>query len=379
MKPSAGIAAHDALGTTSVAGATPGAAAAAASHGAPLEDGEWLRDAWYVACTSDELRDRPIARTVLGIPIALFRERGGRAAALLDRCPHRNAPLSIGAMRGDRLECAYHGWQFDAQGICRLVPGLCAEHEGKARRVASYRVVEQDGFVWLFGAPNTEPAAPPYSMTETSGPGYTNVRRAVSVNGGLFETLENTLDVTHTAYVHRGLIRGGRAPIEITAIVSRTASSVEAEYVGEPSPPGLAVRILAPAGGIVRHIDRFILPCIAQVDYWLGDANHFRVTSFCTPVDRENTTIFATISLRLRIPAQLVLPLLSPVAWRIFHQDARILKLQTETMRRFGEESFVSTEIDVLGSEIKWLLKHGARPAESQESGPARREVRLSI
>ena len=117
---------------------------------------------------------------------------------------------------------------------------------------------------------------------------------------GLFETLENTLDVTHTAYVHRGLIRGGRAPIEITAIVSRTASGVEAEYVGETNPPGLAVRILAPAGGIVRHIDRFLLPCIAQVDYWLGEANHFRVTSFCTPVDRENTTIFATISLRLR-------------------------------------------------------------------------------
>lgn len=379
MKESAGIAAQDAFGGASAAGAPPSAAGTAPSRATSLADGEWLRDAWYVACTSDELRDRPIARTVLGIPIALFRERGGRAAALLDRCPHRNAPLSIGAVCGDRVECAYHGWQFDAQGICRLVPGLCGEHEGKARRVASFAVVEQDGFVWLFGAPNTEPSEPPYRMTETSGPGYTNVHRTVSVNGGLFATLENTLDVTHTAYVHRGLIRGGRAPVEITAIVSRTAGGVEAEYVGEPSPPGIAVRILAPAGGIVRHIDRFILPCIAQVDYWLGDANHFRVTSFCTPVDGENTTIFATISLRLRIPARLVLPLLSPIAWRIFHQDARILKLQTETMRRFGEESFVSTEIDVLGSEIRRLLKHGARLSEHEERGPARREVRLSV
>jgi vanillate O-demethylase oxygenase-like protein len=139
------------------------------------------------------------------------------------------------------------------------------------------------------------------------------------------------------------------------------------------------VRILAPAGGTVRHIDRFLLPCIAQVDYWLGDANHFRVTSFCTPVDSENTTIYATISLRLRIPARAVLPLLSPIAWRIFHQDARILKAQTETMRRFGEKSFVSTEIDILGNEIKRFLKHGARPPESEERGAARREVRLSI
>lgn len=378
MKDSTEVAAQNASATHG-GGATPRAADAAPSDGGSLAHGDWLRDTWYVACTSDELRDRPIARTVLGVPFALYRERGGRPVALLDRCPHRNAPLSIGAVRGDRIECAYHGWQFDAQGICRLVPGLCGEHEGKARRVAAYPVIEQDGFVWVFGAPDTEPSAPPYSMAETSGPGYTNVHRTVSVNGGLFETIENALDVTHTAYVHRGLIRGGRAPIEITAIVSRTANGVEAEYVGEPSPPGIAVRILAPAGGIVRHIDRFILPCIAQVDYWLGDANHFRVTSFCTPVDRENTTIFATISVRLRIPARIVLPLLSPIAWRIFHQDARILKLQTETMRRFGEESFVSTEIDILGSEIKRLLKYGARAAGSEERGAERREVRLSI
>jgi phenylpropionate dioxygenase-like ring-hydroxylating dioxygenase large terminal subunit len=379
VKESTGFAAQDVRTAALAAGVARGGADALASHSASLAEGEWLRDAWYVACTSDELRERPIARTVLGIPITLFRERGGRAVALLDRCPHRNAPLSIGAVRGDRLECAYHGWQFDAQGICRLVPGLCGEHEGKARRVATYAVVEQDGFVWVFGAPNAEPAAPPYRMTDTSGPGYTNVHRTVSVNGGLFETIENALDVTHTAYVHRGLIRGGRAPIEITAVVSRTSSGVEAEYIGEPSPPGLAVRILAPAGGVVRHIDRFLLPCIAQVDYWLGDANHFRVTSFCTPVDRENTTIFATISLRLRIPARIVLPLLSPIAWRIFHQDARILKLQTETMRRFGGESFVSTDIDVLGTEIKRLLKYGAHSPESEERGASRREVRLSI
>ena len=43
--------------------------------------------AWYVACESRELTDEPIGRTVLGLPIALFRDKRGTAAAFLDRCP----------------------------------------------------------------------------------------------------------------------------------------------------------------------------------------------------------------------------------------------------------------------------------------------------
>lgn len=80
---------------------------------------------WYVACLSRELRRRrPIARTVLGFPLALFRGADGRPAAVLDRCAHRNLPLSLGECRDGLLQCRYHGWRFDADGVCRLVPGL---------------------------------------------------------------------------------------------------------------------------------------------------------------------------------------------------------------------------------------------------------------
>src|SRR5262245_19283114 len=78
-----------------------------------------LANYWYFACQSRELGKRPLARTVLGVPLVIFRGEGGKPAALLDRCPHRNAPLSIGrVIGGGRLECAYHGWQFDGAGAC---------------------------------------------------------------------------------------------------------------------------------------------------------------------------------------------------------------------------------------------------------------------
>src|SRR5262245_31784146 len=84
-----------------------------------------LPDQWFVACQSDELSGAPISRSILGVPLVLFREQGGRAAALLDRCPHRNVPLSLGRVAEGQLECAYHGWRFDGTGACRAIPGLC--------------------------------------------------------------------------------------------------------------------------------------------------------------------------------------------------------------------------------------------------------------
>ena len=58
-----------------------------------------LPGAWYVACFSRHLRARPVARTVGGTPLALFRDGLGRPRAVLDRCPHRNVPLSYGTVR----------------------------------------------------------------------------------------------------------------------------------------------------------------------------------------------------------------------------------------------------------------------------------------
>src|SRR3954471_23925492 len=122
---------------------------------------------WYVACQSADLRDRPLARSVLGVPLVLFRGEGGKAAALLDRCPHRNVPLSLGrVVAGGRLECAYHGWQFEGGGRCTHIPGLLVEQgrEGRERRAPSAAVREQDGFIWVYPELDTEPEGEPFAL-----------------------------------------------------------------------------------------------------------------------------------------------------------------------------------------------------------------------
>ena len=326
---------------------------------------------WFVACTAAALGERPVAATVQGVPLALFRGPDGSPGALEDRCPHRNAPLSAGRVRGGELECGYHGWRFTPGGSCVAVPGLHGPPTARATHATAVPCVEQDGLVWVAPA-DPPPPAPPRRLPHLGAPRYTTVRNELTVRASLYRAVENVLDVPHTAYLHGGLFRRPGAAHEIEIVVRRWRDRCEAEYLGEPRPPGLAGRLLAPRGGVVVHFDRFLLPCIAEVEYRLGERSHLVATTAATPLDDARTRLFSAVSFRLPVPGAAVAPLLAPVARRILRQDAWMLALQTDTVARFGGERFASTEADVLGPQIVRLL----RQAEQGAGAPARQDER---
>jgi phenylpropionate dioxygenase-like ring-hydroxylating dioxygenase large terminal subunit len=335
-----------------------------------------LPDQWFIACPSRDLAGTPLACTIQDVPLVLFRDGAGRAAAFLDRCPHRNVPLSAGRVADGLLECGYHGWRFDADGACRLVPALADEADRKARRATTHAVREQDGFVWVYSTPDAAPMREPYRFPAVDGR-YATIRRDVLLPGPLRHALENALDVPHTAFLHGGLFRtvGRRNDVEV--IVRRTGDGVEAEYVGEPRPSGIVGRLLAPGGGVVEHFDRFLMPSIAQVEYRLGEGSHLLNTSAMTPISAFETRVWAVIQLRLPIPAGLVAPLVTPLAMRILRQDAAILARQSDAIRRFDGERFTSTEIDVVGPHIWKLLAAAAAGGDAPGSFEHRVTMRV--
>lgn len=81
---------------------------------------------WYPVTPVKDLRPNyPIAVTVLGVTIVIWKPRNSEYyQAFLDQCPHRLAPLSEGRVdeHSGYLMCSYHGWQFDAQGVCQAIP-----------------------------------------------------------------------------------------------------------------------------------------------------------------------------------------------------------------------------------------------------------------
>jgi phenylpropionate dioxygenase-like ring-hydroxylating dioxygenase large terminal subunit len=333
-------------------------------------------NAWYIACRSDELGARPRKASILSAPLVLFRDSAGDPVALLDRCAHRNVPLSAGRCVAGEIECAYHGWRFDAAGVCRNVPSLLGTQEGKARRVPHYAAREQQGYVWVYASADAEPAAEPFVFPHLDDRRYVVVRYDYALEATLYNALENVLDVPHTAFLHRGLFRGGKKNV-ITAVVRRLGDRAEVEYRGEPRPTGLLGRVLAPGGGTVTHFDRFILPAVAQVEYALGAGSHLVISNFVTPASDFSCHLYAVVCLRLPVGGEVVRRVLTPLAKRVLEQDARILKLQTDNIKRFGGERFVSTEVDVLGGHILRLL----RQAERGEAAPAGelKETRVEI
>ena len=323
-----------------------------------------MRHYWYVACQSSELKSKkPLAVTILGIPLVVFRSQSGAVGALLDRCPHRNIPLSHGEVHGDCLRCPYHGWQFKTDGACAAIPGLKNDVDMTGREATAYPAREQQGFVWVFASSDVEPKTEPYRIPFADDKRYTTACRRVEADGSLHATIENALDVPHTSFLHKGLFRG-KERNDITAVVRRWTDRCEAEYIGEPRPKGLAGSILAPGGGEVVHFDRFFLPSVAQVDYRLHEKSHVFVTSLCTPVSDFHTILFAVVSFRLRwLPGWLVKLFLEPLGRKIFSQDQKILALQSGAIQQFGGEQYVSTEIDLLGPHIWRLMKTAERGA----------------
>lgn len=340
----------------------------------------WPR-AWYVACRSADLRQAPLALRLLELPLVLFRDAAGGATALLDRCPHRNAPLSAGECRDGRLRCPYHGWRFDAQGLCVEVPGLPAGAALPSGRAQVFAVEERDGLVWVWPFLGPPDGAPTVALPCIDDRRYRHHWFRYDMPARWQAVVENILDVPHTAFVHRGLFRRpeGRTPLQVQ--VSARGGALQAQYLGEPAPSGWMGRVLAApargranvdpadsvdmgAGGsssTVTHYDRYLWPTTAQVEYALGDM-HWVGTHLLTPESANSTLAHLVISERspgpLRwLPRWLVAAVVQAVGKRLLLQDRRILTAQAATLQHFGAAHFASSELDAFSVAMQRLMR----------------------
>lgn len=107
-------------------------------------------DGWYPVALAALIDPGTSSGTrLLGREVVVWRDAAGTVHAWEDRCPHRGMKLSFGFVRGDRLACLYHGWQYDGEGRCRYVPAHPDLDVPASIRVATYRVAERAGFVWI--------------------------------------------------------------------------------------------------------------------------------------------------------------------------------------------------------------------------------------
>lgn len=167
---------------------------------------KFLKNAWYMAAWSSEVQDRLLARTLLEIPLVLFRTDDGEVAALQDRCPHRFAPLSMGKRQGKTIQCAYHGLTFNGSGTCVLNPSGDGQIPPRAK-VRSFPVVERYRMIWIWmGDPALadDTKIPDYSTVPEEGVGSQNLDNYLHVKSNYLIEIDNLMDLSHVNFLHEG-------------------------------------------------------------------------------------------------------------------------------------------------------------------------------
>ena len=291
----------------------------------------YLTDSWYVAGLSSDLpAGRPTRVQLFGEPVMLGRGRDGALFALRDICPHRAAPLSAGRFRKDAgletVECPYHGWRFGADGVCVAIPSLTPGQDLDAGRfrVRRYPVAESQGlvWVWLAGAPGSEPDHPPPEFPGVVG-GRPKLVDRMDFDAHIDHAVIGLMDPAHGPFVHRQWWWRTQASIHQK---EKRFEPREAGFAMLRHAPSTNSRAYAILGGQPQTEIVFRLPGLRWEHITVGRRQVLSLTCL-TPLDETRTRVTQVIW--SDHPAlSLLKPIVAVAARAFLRQDAAMVALQ---------------------------------------------------
>lgn len=154
---------------------------------------------WWPVATEGELGTEPLAVQLFDEALVLWRDGSGQPVLMTDRCPHRGAKLSLGSVQGGQLQCAYHGWCFEASGQCASIPALPGFKPPASHRADRHELLQVHGLLW---ANPGEAVNPPPELAGL--PARRLIYGPFDVATSAPRAVENFLDTAHFAFVHRG-------------------------------------------------------------------------------------------------------------------------------------------------------------------------------
>ena len=330
------------------------------------------KNTWYVACTPDEIADKPLGRQICGERMVFYRNAEGQASALEDFCPHRGAPLSLGRVCKGQLVCGYHGLEMGCDGRTRSMPGQKVERFAAIR---AYPTVERHGFIWVWPGDAAQADVALLPDFEWSGsPEW-------AYGGGLYHIacdyrlmIDNLMDLTHETYVHATSI--GQPEIDETPCETRREGDLvilerHMEGIGAPPFWQMAMRMngMDPTQKVDRwQICRFSPPSHVMIDVGVAVAGHggfdapleFKtsatVVDFITPETEQTMWYFWGLARRFKPADPELTGQIREGQGRIFSEDREMLERQQRNLQTWPQRRLMTLNIDAGGAHARRII-----------------------
>jgi vanillate O-demethylase monooxygenase subunit len=315
--------------------------------------GPFLRNCWYVAAEAGEVTRTPLARLLLGEPVVLYRREDGTPVALENRCCHRRAPLSKGKVIGDRLQCGYHGFTFDATGACVAIPGQ--DRVPTNVGVRSYPLIERHGFCWIWmGEAGAADASHIPDFSRNTDPGWKPVHARLLVAAHYQLLVENLVDLSHVGFVHTKTI--GTDDSKATLIFDRGDDFVK--VIREPIEVDTAPHNVAQGMGSRSRLEKsitFLPPCLVSIDVRTTEiapgkndplSLGITILNACTP-ETDRTTHYFWTSIRDYLQSDTKVDgFMMKITTDAFNEDKDMLEAQQRCIELDPDAAYVSVNAD---------------------------------
>lgn len=349
---------------------------------------DYPRNAWYVAAWDHEVtRKRPLARTVAGRPLALYRTEDGTAVALADACWHRLAPLSQRTLVGPGdIRCPYHGITYDPRGRCTSMPAQ--ETINPSALVPSFPVVDRYRYVWVWvgDAALADPDLIP-DMHQMTHPDWTGDGLTIHAPCNFQLILDNLMDLTHEEFVHSSSI-GQKELSESKFVTTHTETTVTVErWMRDIEPPPFWLKNMRDKfPGFTGRVDRwqiihFEAPSTICIDVGVAAAGtgapegdrsqgvNGYVMNTITPETDRTSHYFWSFQRNYRLDSQLITTQLREGVHGVFGEDEAMLTAQQAAIDANPDYEFYSLNIDAGGMWVRRLLER-MLAAEGRERTP---------
>ena len=314
----------------------------------------FLYNCWYVAAWHHEITDKIFIRTILDEPIVFYRNSSGKVSALLDKCPHRGAPLSTGKIVDNNIQCGYHGFKFDIDGKCIWLPGQSVIPKGL--KVRTYPVVEKWKWVWIW-------LGDPKLADEELIPNFWwNDNKSWSVvEGDYFHfkgnyqlVVDNLLDGSHVSFVHETTL-GTDDVADFPTKTSNDNLNVRSERWIIDKPPAPMYKKI---GNFTSNVDRwqlidFVPPSSVVLDTGSSDSGQSKdkginlvPVNSMTPETINTTHVFWAHTRNFSNNSDSISKLIKnqmTIAWK---EDLDIMKLQQDRLNLDSNFKFSLAKID---------------------------------